>query len=459
MRDHIFRAYDIRGIVGQDFDKNDARLIGMAYATYLKKDKKLPLKVVVGRDGRVHSPEIHKAFMLGVCECGVDVYDIGLSASPLMNFSVCYGDFDGGVNITASHNPKDYNGFKLQKKHAHSIFGEQIAEIAEIVKNEDFSKEDKKGEIIEADFVQEWYQKISELVQIKLKPKVVVDAGNGVMGAFVEDFFTKIGVDIVPLYCEVDGNFPNHEANPEEEENLYDLKQKIAEENADLGIAFDGDGDRVGVVDKNGVHYSADLLLILLARDLLSRHKGAKIVYDLKATKVLDDEVRKLGGVAIPCKTGHSFIEGKMTEEKALLGGEVSGHLFFAEDYYGFDDALLGACKLIQIIADSGKTPTELLTDLPKTYVTPEMKVKIKESHKFDVMDRIIAHFTEKYPEKFLTIDGVKIDHDDGSWGIVRASNTSAYLTLRFEARSTERLEEIKNEFLDHLKTYQEISF
>ncbi len=458
IKDHIFRAYDIRGVVGEDFDEEGANLIGKAYASYLLRNNNLPLTIVVGRDGRTHSPVLQKAFIEGVRDCGINVVDIGLATSPLLNFSVCFGEFDGGVNITASHNPKEFNGFKLQSKGAHAIFGDQIQEIKEIVKNGDYYLSERQGEMEEKSFAQDWIKKIASLVKIEGQPKVVVDCGNGVAGAFAGSFFQEIGVEIVPLYCNVDGDFPNHEANPEEEKNLQDLKKAVKKENAIMGIAFDGDGDRVGIIDENGEYYAADLLLLLLARELLRKKHGATVVYDLKATQVLADEIEKLGGKAIPCKTGHSYIENKMLETGALLGGEVSGHMFFADDYYGFDDAFLAGAKLLEIVANK-KTPLKQhFEDLPKTFVTPEIKVKIAEEHKFEIMQKIVDFFAQKYRDKALTIDGVKVDFEDGAWGIVRASNTSPYLTLRFEARSNEKLMEIQNEFYEHLKQYPEIS-
>lgn len=458
LSDHIFRAYDIRGIADKDFDEEGARKIGLGYATYLQKIAPAPLKIAVGRDGREHSEKYQKAFIDGVLSCGIDVVDIGLATSPLLNFSVCVGGFSGGVNITASHNPKEFNGFKLQREGAHAIFGEEIQEIRRIIEKGDFALTASRGTLQSRDFQQEWFKKLASLVKISDQPKIVVDCGNGVAGLFAEKFFRLLGAEVIPLFCEVDGNFPNHEANPEVEANLADLKKAVIENNALLGIAFDGDGDRVGIIDANGTHYAADLLLLLLARDLLARHPQATVVYDLKATQVLAEEITRLGGRAIECKTGHSFIEGKMQEEKALLGGEVSGHIFFAEDYYGFDDAFLAAAKILEIVAREKKPLKEHFRNLPATFVTPELKAKITEKAKFAVMEKIITHFVRKYPQQTSIIDGVKINFPEGAWGIVRASNTSPYLTLRFEARSQQKLQEIQEEILTHLHMYPEIS-
>lgn len=443
--DHIFRAYDIRGIADQDFDEAGAEAIGKAYASYLirKIEKKNP-RFVIGRDGRLSGEKMQQAFLRGVLSTGADAVDIGLSTSPLLFFSICTGGFDGGVNITASHNPRDYNGFKLQEKEAHAVCGDEIQEILKIAKAEYF--EVGSGNLSEGNFVKEYFAKLKSLVKISGNPRIVIDCGNGIAGKFAEDLFSEMGCEIIPLYCEVDGNFPNHDADPEVEANLADLKIAVKKTGAHLGIAFDGDGDRVGVVDQNGTHFSADLLLVVLARDLLSRHPGAKIVVDLKATQNLFDEITKCGGEGIMVKTGHSFVEEKMRDTGALLGGEVSGHLFFGENYFGFDDAFLAAGKIIEIVEKSGKDLAEHFSDLPKIFTTPEIKIECPEEKKFQIVQELVDFFVEKYGDRALTIDGVRVDFGDGAWGIVRASNTSPKLTLRFEARDETKLAEIRGE-------------
>lgn len=451
---HIFRAYDIRGLAYEDFDEAGAQLIGNAYVRYLqKRDGVQKPRIVIGRDGRLSSPKMQGAFIEGARLAGAEVTDIGLSTSPLLFFSTCFGDFDGGVNITASHNPKDYNGFKLQRRGSASVCGEEIQKIWQMTQTDGLVEAPEKGSLETANFLPEYTKKLSSLVQISGNPKVVIDCGNGVTGAFAEELFTQLGCTVVPLYTEVDGTFPNHDADPEVEENLADLKKAIAEHKADLGIAFDGDGDRVGVVDREGNHYSADLLLLLLSRDLLSRNPGAKVVIDLKATQVLFDEIARLGGEGIMVKTGHSFVEEKMKEVGALLGGEVSGHLFFAENYYGFDDAFLASGKLIQILEEGDKPMKEHFTDLPVVYNTPEIKVECPEERKFALVEELQQLFVQKYGEgQCLTIDGVRVDFGDGAWGILRASNTSPKIALRFEARTEEKLEEVKSEMMGELE-------
>jgi len=452
---HIFRAYDIRGIVGKDFTKKDAFKIGKGFATFFKNKYKNAQKIAVGRDGRLHSKEIQQNFIQGVLDCGLSVCDIGLSSSPLLNFSVIYGKFDGGVNITASHNPKEFNGFKLQGKSSHAIFGEEIKTISKIIEKKEFTFSAKKGVLEKKSFVKNWLEKLSSLVCIKGNPLIAIDCGNGVCGQFAEKFFQNINCRTIGLFCEVDGNFPHHEANPEEAENLQELKKTVLEKKCTLGIAFDGDGDRVGLIDKNGKIWPADLLLLLLAKDLLSRNPKSKIVHNLTATQILKTEIEKLGGKAIICKTGHSFIEKKMIQEKALLGGETSGHLFFAENYFGFDDAFLAAAKLIEIAQKSDFL--SYLENLPPTFATKEIKIGISEKEKFSTLKKIVTFFKTKFPGKTLEIDGIRINFTSTSWGVVRASNTSPFLTARFEALSKKELEKIKQEIFTHLREYETI--
>ncbi len=465
--DHIFRAYDIRGIYQEDLNEDTARLIGKGYGTYLIRNNPPPnsplkrrrtLEVVVGRDNRTHGESLQAALIEGIRSTGINVTNVGLAISPLLYFSICEGDFDGGINVTASHNPKEFNGFKLQGRMAHSICGDKIQEILKIIKKEDFEEfKEEEGTLAEGNFLTEYANKISSIASIENKPKIVIDAGNGVAGKFAPALFDLLGCEVVPLYCESDGTFPNHQPDPEVEENLKDLKAKVLAEKADFGVAFDGDGDRTGIVDSEGNHYPADLLILLLARDILSRHPNTSVVYDLKATEVLKEEVIKFGGKPVMSPTGHSFVEELMTETGALLGGELSGHIFIAENYYGFDDAFLAAAKILEIITKSGKPLKEHLADLPQTYNTPEIKLGCAEEHKFRTVDKITKHFVNKY--ECLTIDGVRIDFGEGAWGICRASNTSPKLTLRFEAKSPERLEKIKEEVLEHLRGYEEIEF
>ena len=455
---HIFRAYDIRGIYGEDFDEQGADLIGKGYAQYLRKKypHKEHLTVVVSRDGRNSGKVLKSAFINALVESGINIVDAGELPSPMLYFALCTQGYDGGVSITASHNSAPYNGFKLLSGGAHSICGEELQKIWNLIQEKDFIDLENNGDyptdlgtVEKLDISEEYYSLLLEITHFKKTDwKIAIDAGNGIAGPYYPELFRRAGFDVTELYCDVDGSFPNHEADPEREENLVDLKKLVVEKKLDFGLAFDGDGDRVGVVDKNGNSFSADLLLLLLARDILTREEnaGGAIVYDLKSTELLKEEIEEHGGKPVMCKTGHSFVEEEMQAHDALLGGEVSGHIFLAENYFGFDDALLAAAKLVEIavkLDENNETFTSEFAKLPKTFVTPEEKVPVKESDKFGILDKIVADLLATYP-KALTIDGIRIEFGEGAWGIVRASNTSPYLTTRFEARSQEKLNEVK---------------
>ncbi|HIQ56633.1 TPA: phosphomannomutase/phosphoglucomutase [Candidatus Gracilibacteria bacterium] len=461
---HIFRAYDIRGIYGEDFDEDGADLIGKGYAKYLRKKypNKEHLTVVVSRDGRNSGSVLKSNFINALVKSGIDVVDAGELPSPMLYFALCTQGFDGGVSITASHNSAPYNGFKLLSGGAHSICGEELQIIWEIIQEEDFIDLENNGDyptdlgtVEKLNISEEYYTLLSDITDFKKTDwKIAIDAGNGIAGAHYPEFFRRAGFDVTELYCDVDGNFPNHEADPEREENMADLKKLVLKNNLDFGLAYDGDGDRVGVVDRKGNSFSADLLLLLLARDLLQKDEnaGGAIVYDLKSTELLKEEIEEHGGKPVMCKTGHSFVEEEMEIHDALLGGEVSGHIFMAENYFGFDDALLASAKLLEIAINleikSGETFTEEFAKLPKTFVTPEEKVAVSESKKFGILDKIVKNLLKKYPNA-LTMDGIRIEFGESAWGIVRASNTSPYLTTRFEARSAKKLEEIKKIMMD----------
>lgn len=453
----IFRAYDIRGIADRDFDEAGATLLGQAFVTYLiRHDGIAAPRICVGRDGRLSGERMQQAFIDGCLKAGAKVTNVGMVTSPLLFFAICHGKFDGGVNVTASHNPRDYNGFKLQRHDAHAICGQEIQDIYTLTQSPDLAT--GEGELSSQDFTEEYFRKIESLVTITGKPKIIIDAGNGIPGKYAPLLFERLGCEVVPLYCDVDGNFPHHDADPEVAANLEDLKKAVLAEQADLGVAFDGDGDRAGFVDANGDHYSADLMLMILARDLLTRHPGGKIVIDQTATQLVFDEIKALGGEGLMSITGHSFVEELMQQTGALLGGEVSGHFFFAENYYGFDDAFVAAAKVIEILEKSGKPLPDHFAGLPKVYNTPELKAACPDDSKFVVIDRLAKYFVGVYgSQNVLTIDGARIDFGDGAWGIVRASNTVPTIKLRFEARSPEKLEEIRKIVSDKLFEQPEV--
>ena len=455
---HIFRAYDIRGIAHKptsdkepELTPDSIRLIGKGSGTYLKRH--YGGNLVVGYDCRISNPELAEAFIEGVLSTGCDVTVLGMVFTPLLYFSVCHFGFDGGAAITASHNPKQYNGVKLVGKAAHSVCGEELQEVLKLIQAEDF--EVGQGERKTLDAFPAYLEKIRSIVKLERPLKVVVDSGNGATGPYVMPFLEALGCSVIPLYTEPDGNFPNHEANPEEEANMKDLADTVKKEAADLGLGFDGDGDRVGMVDESGKHYQADLLLLQVARDLLKRQPEAKVVFDVKVSQVLINDIKKHGGEPIMAKTGHSFIEQKMKEVGAPLAGEISGHLFFGENYYGFDDAFLGAARLLEILSKMNKPFSALFEDVPKTEATPEFKSPCPDDKKFAIVEQIQKNLCAKYP--CITLDGVRVNFDEHSWGAVRCSNTSPNLTLRFEALTKERLTEVVQLMLQELEKYPEI--
>jgi phosphomannomutase / phosphoglucomutase len=492
---HIFRAYDIRGIAQQaqkgkadsvpktsdsesptnkkgttdstphtpiDLTEKTVYLIGKGTATYLIR-KYASRHMAVGRDVRLTSPALQKAFIKGITECGMKATDIGLSPSPTVYFATCSPDldFDCATNITASHNPKEYNGIKTVAKGAHSICGDELQEILKLIEANDFETPDKPepNQPDQLKPISIWpthFKELTDLVPKLARPlKVVIDAGNGAAGPFAPELLRKIGAEVIELFCEPDGNFPNHEANPEELHNMTDLIHKVQETKADLGIGFDGDGDRVGIIDEKGNHYSADYLLLLLTKDLLTRQSNPKIVFDVKVSQAIINKMEELGAEPIMSKTGHSFIEKRMKELSAPLGGEVSGHMFFGENYYGFDDALLASAKILQVLANQALPFSQLFDDLPETHMTPEFKAHCPDDKKFPVIAQLTKHFTSLYD--CITIDGVRVVFNETDWGAIRASNTSPNLTLRFEAKSEARLAEIQKIFLEEIKKHPEV--
>lgn len=466
---HVFRAYDVRGIAIPSTSSGQGAEITPAFARRLAhafvRELGIPNPTLaVGRDDRLTGEELNTALVEGLIEAGAEVLDIGHATSPYLYFVVCDQNLDGGISLTASHNPKEYNGFKLIHKNAIPLTSEELQNVGNAVcSDEEFeivegahSTGSGQGKVEKVDFKKEYFEKLKSLAPVSRKLKVVLDCGNGTAGYFAPDFFNELGFDVVELYCNPDGNFPNHMPNPEDTASLKDLQKKVVDEQADLGIAFDGDGDRIGVVDEQGRIIPADRILILLARDLLSRQKGAEVIFDVKCTHVLAAEVEKLGGTATRWKTGHSFVKRKMKEDGALLAGEVSGHMFFAEDYFGVDDALLAAVKVASILSHSEKKISEHLADIPETHATPEIKLNIDDAKKFEVIENIVKDFSEEF-ENCDLLDGVRVNFDDGAWGLIRASNTSPYFTMRFEADSEERLAEIKKIFVERLERYSEL--
>lgn len=437
MNPEIFREYDIRGIAGKDMTEEDAFLIGQAAGTYLQQHG--CTRLTVGQDCRLTSEAYTKKLIKGLLSTGCDVIDIGVCTSPVLYFSIQHLCQEGGVMVTASHNPKEYNGFKLCIG-TDSIYGEEIQKIYKLIEQGEFST--GHGKFSTSDIIPDYKEYIEKNIKISKPLRIGIDAGNGTAGVIALPLLKNLGCEVYDLYCEMDGTFPNHEADPTVAKNMQELSELVKSEGLDIGIGYDGDGDRLGIVDENGELVFGDKLVIIFAREILSRKPGATFISEVKCSKVMYDDIEKHGGRAIMWKTGHSLIKQKMKEEQADLAGEMSGHIFFADRYLGFDDAIYASCRLLEILADTGKSISELLADIPKTYSTPEIRMECPDNKKFVLVDKVTEYFRNNYD--VVDIDGVRVLFDDG-WGLVRASNTQPALVLRFEALTEERLKEIRN--------------
>jgi len=438
----IFRAYDIRGIVGQSLDAGVAELIGHAIGTLMF--EKGQNDIVVGRDGRMSGPELAAALIAGLRKAGRNVIDIGLAPTPLVYFGGFQLRTGCGVAVTGSHNPPDYNGFKIVVG-GETLSGAAITDLYARIAEDRLHVAGNPGNLLQRDISEDYVNRIAGDVQIDRRLKVVVDAGNGVAGAIAPQVLEAIGAEVTPLFCEVDGTFPNHHPDPSEPQNLVDLVRMVERLDADLGIAFDGDGDRLGVVTRDGETIYPDRLLMLFASDVLERNPGAMIVYDVKCTGRLPGHILRHGGSPLMWKTGHSLIKAKMRETEAELAGEMSGHFFFAERWYGFDDGIYAAARLLEILAAHPESPTEQLKALPAGVSTPELKVDAPNGDPHAFVDRFQAQ-SRFEGGRVSTIDGVRVDWPDG-WGLVRASNTTPVLVLRFDADSAEALARIQATF------------
>ena len=435
----IFREYDIRGLVGQELTPETVEVLGKGMGTYFRRQGKK--EVALGRDCRVSSPSFAEALTRGLLSTGCSVVDLGVIPTPLLYFTMYDKKKEAGVMITGSHNPPEYNGFKMNLG-VETLYGETIQVIRALIDMQDFAG-DAPGTRSTYDIVPEYIDYCLKNIRLEKKLRVVVDAGNGTGGVVAVPIFERLGAEVIPLYCEMDGRFPNHHPDPTLPEAMEDLIAKVAETKADVGIAYDGDADRIGVVDDKGHIIWGDMLMIFLARDILPSHPGAAIISEVKATKLLYEEVTRLGGRAIMWKTGHSLIKKKIKEEKALLAGEMSGHIFFADRFFGFDDAIYSSCRVLEILSRTPKTMSEMLADLPKTYTTPEIRVYASEEVKFKIVEAVKVELAKKYP--VIDIDGVRANFPHG-WALVRASNTQAVLVMRYEADSEKNLEDIRQE-------------
>jgi len=436
---HAFREYDIRGIAGEDITEALAYRLGKAYAAMLPQEESR--HIAVGRDVRLSGPGLQAAVMRGLTDAGRDVVDIGINPTPLAYYAVYRLDMGGCIMVTASHNPGDYNGFKMMIGKS-SLYGEDIQRLKTLMQQE-LPAADRCGNIEQRSVIDDYTRFVAADCPLTRPLKVVIDAGNGPAGIVAAPIYRRMGCEVIELYCEPDGNFPNHHPDPSRAENLLDLADSVRRNHADLGLAFDGDGDRIGVVDEQGKLVWADMLLLLLARHLLKTRPGATIISEVKCSQHMYDGIRQAGGKPIMWRTGHSPIKAKMKETGALLAGEMSGHLFFADRFFGFDDAAYAGARIMQMLTDTGATFTELLQDIPRTECTPEIRIDCSDDIKFQLVDKAIAHF-RKRSYKIIDIDGMRIHFDDG-WGLLRASNTQPALVMRFEAPNKTRLQEIRN--------------
>lgn len=439
----IFREYDIRGIYATDLTADVARALGKAVGTHIRKNGKS--RVVVGRDNRTHGKILEDAFADGLTSTGCEALLIGVCPTPVCYWAVKHLEADGGVQITGSHNPPEYNGFKLTLL-GKSLYGQQIQDLRTIIENDDFAT--GAGARKETPVLGAYVDDIvAHLKKPARKLKVVLDAGNGVGGITAMPVLTKLGYDIVPLFIEPDSSYPNHHPDPTVEKNLVDLKKTVKAVNADIGIAFDGDADRVGVIDKNGDVIWGDRLMILLARAVLKESPGAAIIGEVKCSKTLYDDIAGHGGKPIMWRTGHSLIKEKMKESGAELAGEMSGHIFFKHRYYGFDDAVYAAGRLLEILAETGTSVGEQLRDVPAMTATPEIRIEVSEATKFPIVKKLTEAFKARRDgSKVIDIDGARVEWSDG-WGLVRASNTTPILVCRYEAQTADRAKELQQLF------------
>lgn len=444
----IFRQYDVRGIVDHDLTANAAQALGAAYAAVLA-ERGLKGAVAVGRDNRPSGSMLRDALVAGLTESGVDVVDVGVIPTPLLYWALHKEPVVGGIQITGSHNPPEYNGFKICVG-TESLHGDDIQHLYALIQRGTFPT--GRGTVRTASLIDRYIDDVVGRVgTLPRRLRVVFDCGNGAGALVAGKLFGRLGLDATYLFCESDGTFPNHHPDPTVVENLQDLIRAVHERKADLGIAFDGDADRIGVVDRHGAIVWGDHILILYARDVLARTgRGQPIIFDVKCSQALPTAITSAGGQPVMWKTGHSLIKEKMKSLHGPLAGEMSGHMFFTEGFYGHDDALYGAARLLRIVAESGKHVDELLADVPKFVSTPEIRVECADDVKFAVVDAAVRHYRAEH--QVVDVDGARVLFGDG-WGLLRASNTQPVLVMRFEARTPERLDAIRAEMEGWLAT------
>lgn len=445
----IFKAYDIRGIVDQSLTTDITFKIGQAVGSEVIASGQD--SIVIGRDGRLSGPVLAKALADGLRATGVNVVDIGVAPSPVVYYSSYSKNIPSCIAITGSHNPPDYNGFKMVVDGT-TLSAERIQTLKQRILDDDFSV--GQGSYTEEEIIEDYIARIVEDVKPARKMKIVIDCGNGVAGATAPQVYNGLGCEVIELFSEVDGTFPNHHPDPSQIENLQDLIAAVKEHDAELGLAFDGDGDRLGVVTRAGEVVWPDRQMILFARDILSRHPGSEIIYDVKCTRNLPAEIEAAGGIATMWRTGHSFIKAKLKETGAAIAGEMSGHIFFKERWFGFDDGVYAGARLIELLAKQDQTPQAIFDALPDSINTPELRIDFEEGEHYKFMQKLQA--SAQFPNaKVSKIDGLRVDYEDG-FGLIRPSNTTPILVLRFEADSQQALQRIQDNFAAEIRAVDE---
>ncbi|MFH1055208.1 MAG: phosphomannomutase/phosphoglucomutase [Candidatus Altiarchaeota archaeon] len=431
----IFRAYDIRGVYGVDLTDEIAKNVGKAFGSTLKGT------IAVARDVRVSSPPLANALIKGLKSTGLRIIDVGVAPTPVLYFTIHHLRLDGGVMVTGSHNPPQYNGFKLCRG-TMTLYGPEIQAIGDAINAGEFRT--GNGTVESREIVHEYIKFVKERIKLKRKLKVVVDCANGTAGAVAPKLLQQLGCEVIELYSEPDGMFPNHPADPTVDENLKELIRKVEETKADAGLAYDGDADRAGFVDEEGGIIRGDQALALFSREILAKHPGAPVIFEVKCSQALTEDILSHGGKPIMYRTGHSFIKKKIKEEHALIAGEMSGHFFFADDYPGYDDGIYASCRMAQLLSNAGGKLSEEVATIPKYYSTPEIRLDVPEEIKFKLVDEVRKEFEGKYD--VITVDGVRVQTPDG-WGLMRASNTQPAVILRFEGKTEKKLEGMKAMF------------
>ncbi|MBI4116048.1 MAG: phosphomannomutase/phosphoglucomutase [Candidatus Omnitrophica bacterium] len=446
---HIFREYDIRGLAEKELTNETCRLIGKAFGTFLVRSGKK--RMAVGHDLRPSSERIKKALFEGLLSTGIDVLDLGLIPTPLLYFGVVHFKVDAGISITGSHNPPEYNGNKFQLADR-PFYGKDIQGLFESIEKNDFVS--GKGTATKEDVITPYLNRLKSEFHFTHRWKVVIDSGHAMSGLVAPRLFKELGQEVIELYTNLDSTFPDHHPDPSVPENLEDIRREVIQKKAAIGIAFDGDADRIGVIDELGNIVMGDRLLLIYARQILKKKKGGAIIGDVKCSPLLYEDIAKWGGRPILWKTGHSLIKAKLKEEKAVLGGELSGHMFFADRWYGFDDAIYAACRILEILDEEKRPLSELYGDLPKVFSTPEIRVEVSDDKKkFEIVRSVVKDLKKEY--KVIDIDGARVEFSDG-WGLIRASNTQPVLVMRFEANSEKRLAEIRSLIEEKIKKASE---